>query len=289
MDDDQLVFIELTFSENGDFDSPDPRLILIVDDDHDVRHATVFTLRDTILLDRPLQFLHAYSGKETVEILRDNPGISLILLDAVMAISTLKEGQKNFAGKIAGRLRKSDLDHFLQNSGQGLEIAERKVNRAADLVSSFKRVVSDRASSVRRKFELSEMMWDVLLTLHPMLKRSPPKLVTDIEEGLTLDGYPGVIGQIVTNLITNALMHAWDEDQKGTLTTTARSTEDGGLRISVADDGRGIPEAMRARVFAPFFTTRMGRGGTGLGLNIAHNGAGNVLGGNLDFESASGQ
>jgi signal transduction histidine kinase len=209
--------------------------------------------------------------------------------NAVMAISTLKEEQVLLGRRMADGLRRSDLDSFLTHTEQGLEIASRNVDRAAELISSFKHVASDQASAVRRTFELSEMIRDVLLTLHPMLKRSPHKLETDIEEGLKLDSYPGVIGQILTNLVTNALLHAWEDGQEGHLAITVRSNgPDGRVRISVRDDGKGIPEAMRRKVFEPFFTTRMGRGGTGLGLNIAYNGARNVLGGRLDFEVPAG-
>ena len=208
--------------------------------------------------------------------------------NAVMAITTLKEGRKSLEGAMTEGLRKSDLDNFLEQTEQGLDIAERNVNRAAELVSSFKHVARDQTSSVRRKFELSEMIREVLLTLHPMLKRSPHRLETDIGDGLKLDSYPGVIGQIITNLVTNALNHAWDDGQAGTLSVSAHAVGDDKVRISVADDGRGIPENLRRKVFEPFYTTRMGSGGSGLGLNIAHNGARNVLGGDLDFESQPG-
>lgn len=208
--------------------------------------------------------------------------------NAVMAITTLKENQRDLEAAMKDGLRKSDLDRFLDQSAQGLDIAERNIDRAAELVTSFKHVARDQTSSVRRKFDLSEMVHEVLLTLHPMLKRSPHKVEVDIEEGLDFNSYPGVIGQILTNLITNALMHAWEDGRAGTLAITARRVDGGQVRISVADNGRGIPETLRKKVFEPFFTTRMGRGGTGLGLNIAHNGASNVLGGGLDFESRSG-
>ena len=204
--------------------------------------------------------------------------------NAVMAISTIKDCQKHLKKAMDEGLRKSDLDRYLEQSDQGLDIAERNVSRAAELIGSFKHVARDQTSSARRKFELSEMIREVLLTLHPMLKRSPHTVRTDIAEDLNLDSYPGVIGQIVTNLVTNALNHAWEDGTVGTLTISAhRSERVGWVRISVADDGKGIPEVMRKKVFEPFFTTRMGRGGTGLGLNIAHNGAQNVLGGDLDF------
>lgn len=210
--------------------------------------------------------------------------------NAVMAISTLKDGRKRLTSQMTKGLRKSDLDHFLEHTEQGLEIAMMNVNRAAELITSFKHVASDQTSSIRRKFELSDLIRDVLLTLHPMLKRSPHQLVTNVENNVVLDSYPGVIGQILTNLITNALIHAWEDGQQGTIAVVARSTDDEGwFRISVSDNGQGIPESIKTKVFDPFFTTRMGRGGTGLGLNIAYNGAHNVLGGNLKLESEPGQ
>ena len=134
------------------------------------------------------------------------------------------------------------------------------------------------------------MVREVLLTLHPMLKRSPHILVTGLEDGLVLDSFPGVIGQILTNLITNALAHAWEDGVHGHLSVIARGdAERGRVCISVVDDGKGIPEPLRKKIFEPFFTTRMGQGGTGLGLNIAHNGARNVLGGTLSVESEPGK
>ncbi|MFW5489157.1 MAG: sensor histidine kinase [Desulfovibrio sp.] len=210
--------------------------------------------------------------------------------NTVMVVSTFGEDLKGIEEELQKGLRKSSLEQFITKSRQGVEIAERNIERAAELISSFKHVASDQTSSVRRRFSLAGMIDDVLLTLHPMLKRSPHKVETHIEKDLNLDSYPGVIGQIITNLITNALTHGWDEGEQGTITINVRSAEkEGWVDISVADNGKGIPESMRDKIFDPFFTTRMGRGGTGLGLNIAYNGARNILGGDLRFESTQGK
>jgi signal transduction histidine kinase len=217
--------------------------------------------------------------------------------NAIMSVSRIREDKKILDNELKEGLRRSSLEQFLESSEMGLDIAERNLTRAAELVSSFKHVASDQTSSVRRKFELTEMLQDLFLTLHPMLKRSPHQLVMDIESGIQMESYPGALGQIITNLITNALTHAWDEGEKGVITVRARKIKVAAIekddvpsvRISVGDDGKGIPRSIRGKIFEPFFTTRMGRGGTGLGLNIAYNGARNVLGGILDFESEAGK
>lgn len=186
--------------------------------------------------------------------------------NAVMALSTLKEEKAVLEGKLTTGLRKSELDRFFEQIDEGLSIAERNVQRAADLVSSFKQVAVDQTSAARRRFDLLEMVDDVLLTLQPMLKRSPHRLSADIEREISLESYPGVLGQILTNLITNALLHAWDTQEAGEIRVSAQRVGEDRLRLSVSDNGRGIPEPLKKKIFEPFYTTAMGQGGPDWGL-----------------------
>ena len=218
--------------------------------------------------------------------------------NAVMSVSSIREDSGRISRALEEGIRKSELDRFLGDLRHGLEIAQRNLDRAAELISSFKHVASDQTSSVRRKFDLEQTLREILLTLHPMLKRCTHRMSEELEPGIEMNSYPGVLGQIVTNLIDNSLKHAWGEGEHGELRLTARRTADRTgpsgeavpmVRITVGDDGKGIPEQMGKKIFEPFVTTMMGHGGTGLGLNIAHNGARNVLGGELDFISRPGE
>ncbi len=100
-----------------------------------------------------------------------------------------------------------------------------------------------------------------------------------------MDSYPGALGQIVTNLIENSLLHAFPERSDGSMRLVARALDETYVEILYSDDGVGIPAADRSRVFDPFFTTRMGQGGSGLGLSIVLNLVRDLLGGDLDLSA----
>ena len=210
--------------------------------------------------------------------------------NSVLAISTLQGDLRQFRASLAQGLRKSALDALLDGVDQATDIAGRNLHRAADLVTSFKQVAVDQTSGHRRRFDLRAVVGELLLTLKPTLARTPYQLTLEVPAGITLDSYPGSLGQIITNLVNNAVLHGFDGRDQGTITLRAeQQAGDGGqVLLSVHDDGRGIPAALRSRVFDPFVTTRMGRGGSGLGLNIAHSIAANVLGGSLSVSSEEG-
>ena len=103
-----------------------------------------------------------------------------------------------------------------------------------------------------------------------------------------MDSFPGPFGQVVTNFISNAVLHAFDGRQAGTVTLRTGLPEHGQLVLIVTDDGNGIPDEHLRRIFDPFFTTKLGKGGSGLGLNIVYNIVTRVLGGKISVESRVG-
>lgn len=201
--------------------------------------------------------------------------------NGLMAISTLNHRAKGFRTQSEQGLRRSDLAQFIAQVETAGDIATRNLQRASDLISSFKQVAVDQTSSQRRVFELSDLCQEILLTLQPMLKRTPYRVVCDVEAGVQLDSYPGPLGQVITNLIQNAVIHGLDGQAQGTVWLRARS-HGAEWVLSVEDDGRGIAPDALGRVFDPFYTTRLGQGGSGLGLHIAHHVVSGVLGGCLE-------
>jgi signal transduction histidine kinase len=209
--------------------------------------------------------------------------------NGLMAASTLRDKAREFHKATQEGLRRSALERFVSQVETATDITTRNLHRAAELVTSFKQVAVDQTSSQRRVFNLKEVVHEILLTLHPMLKRTSHQVIMEIPEALQMDSYPGPLGQTLTNLINNATLHAFDEGESGVIRITADPIMEGQIRLRVSDNGKGIPATLLERVFNPFVTTKMGRGGTGLGLHIAHNIVIGILGGSLMAYSEESQ
>ncbi|GAB4214606.1 MAG: hypothetical protein Fur007_11130 [Rhodoferax sp.] len=200
--------------------------------------------------------------------------------NALMVTSTLAQRLHEFEQRRAQGLRRSDLETLVEQIQQAGDIAHRNLTRASELVSSFKRVAVDQTSEQRRAFNLAEVIHEIVLTLQPSLKRLPIAMSVDVP-AVQMDSYPGPLGQVVTNLIQNAVMHAFGPDG-GSIQIHGAELADQRVRLMVCDDGQGIPQSLMKRVFDPFFTTRRGQGGSGLGLHITHNLVVGVLGGAIE-------
>lgn len=209
---------------------------------------------------------------------------------ARMASTTLAELSLNFGQKLASPtgIRKSELNDYLGQVGESVELIERNIVRAANLIQSFKQVAVDRTSSQRRRFNLQQVADEVVLTLQPMLKPTPYQLETRIDPAIHIDGYPGPLGQVLVNLIENALKHGLEGRPHGHIRIAAQM-QGKAVLLTVSDDGCGILAEHLPRVFDPFFTTRLGQGGSGLGLNIVFNIVNGLLGGNISADSPPGE
>lgn len=207
---------------------------------------------------------------------------------ALMALSTARADIATLERRVAEGLRKSDLATFLEASRDGLELANRSVARAADLVRRFKQVAIDRTTMERRGFDLAEVIVDTDHRLHKWDAGGAVSLHLDLAPGLHMESYPGPLGQVITNLIDNALTHAFPDGRPGAITVEARAEDAERVRICITDNGVGIPPAHLDHVFDPFYTTRRHAGGTGLGLHVTHQIVTEVLGGQIQVSSHHG-
>ncbi|QJE72107.1 hypothetical protein HHL28_02405 [Aerophototrophica crusticola] len=187
-----------------------------------------------------------------------------------------------------GKLTRSQLRDYQETLRESSRLVTANLTRAAGLVQSFKQVAVDQASAERRPFELGPYVEEVLQSLAPRLKRERHKLVVDCPAGLVLDSYPGALSQVLTNLLINALTHAYEPGQAGRIGITAAYAGADGVELRFSDDGRGIPAENQGKVFDPFFTTARGQGGSGLGLHIVYNLVTQTLRGTIRLESAPG-
>ncbi|NMG34684.1 hypothetical protein GRF61_09535 [Azoarcus sp. TTM-91] len=206
---------------------------------------------------------------------------------AMMALSTARQELKQLEERIQSGLRKSDLATFLANCGEGMELAARAVDRAGALVRRFKQTAIDRTTMERRNFVLAETLVDADHRLHKWDRSLPVSLTLELDPAIEMDSYPGPLGQVVSNLVENALVHGFPDNRAGNLTLRAEAEGEDGVLLTVADTGIGIPAEVLTQIFDPFFTTRRHDGGTGLGLHVVYQIVTELLGGRIEMRSVS--
>lgn len=198
------------------------------------------------------------------------------------------ETQKTHRAYQAGELSEEGLSDYFATAAQATQLMALNSQRAADLIQSFKRVAVDQTGGERRTFGIASYIDEVLQSLRPHLKKSPIQIHVDCPPELTMDSLPGAFSQVLTNLLMNALTHAFAPEQTGNV-VIAVAEEGRHICLTFSDDGKGIAPELHTRVFEPFFTTRRASGGSGLGLHIVHSIVTQSLKGTLAFDSQVGE
>ncbi len=215
-----------------------------------------------------------------------NTPIGVALTGASMLVEETASVRQRVAN---GQLRRSDFDNFLALCADASGLLMFNINRAANLVHSFKMVAADRASDERRKFTLKTFLEEVTVSLGPVYRKPGHQVLISCPDGLIIDGYPGALSQILSNLITNSVVHGFEDGRVGHISIAVSSHSDGLVELVYCDDGRGIAPENRGRIFDPFYTTRRSCGSTGLGLHIVFNLVTARLGGDIRIEAPDDQ
>jgi|GEM_PF-4645338 len=221
--------------------------------------------------------------------------INTPLGNAAVASTHLKEEVALIKKSILNdELTRSALDDFLGNTENATHLIYNNLERASNLVQSFKQVATDQSMEAKRLFNLKEYTDEVLNSIQPKFKRTRINITTICSETTEINADPGVYAQILSNLLMNSLIHGFDKDQSGEIVvdiqeTTQGKSKDKVLLLIYIDNGKGMDDATRMSAFEPFFTTRRGTGGSGLGLHIVYNLVTQGLKGKIALESAPGQ
>ncbi len=203
----------------------------------------------------------------------------------MMVASTQQEAVQKLNQSVAsGALTRNALSTMAGQLDEGARLLLSSARRAGELIQNFKQVAVDQTTDQLRDFELDHQIAEMLSIISHVVSKTPIKLVQQLEPGIAMHSYPGPLGQVLTNLVMNAIKHGFNDMQPGTITVACLRQGDRAC-ITVTDDGVGIAEENVGKIFDPFFTTKLGQGGTGLGLHISHNIVYGPLGGRLTVQS----
>ena len=204
---------------------------------------------------------------------------STMLNDKIEEITSMLEDKSLSAKK---------LEKFLYESKENTQIIYRNLSRAADLISSFKQVAVDQTADNIRSVEMEEFMREIIISLNPTLKKAHHEIKVQCDPGLILKTKPGPINQIIINLIMNSLIHGFKDTAQGEIHIKVSCTNNRCL-IRYSDNGSGIEEKIKQKIFDPFVTTRRGEGGSGLGMHLVYNLVTQALNGNIEVFSELGE
>jgi signal transduction histidine kinase len=210
--------------------------------------------------------------------------------NALAVSSTLEEQCKTFRKDLSSeRILRSVLERHGANLEEAAMLIQRNLVRASDQITSFKQVAVDQTSGHRREFHLDDVLANVVQSIHPLFKRTPFELSLGEGSGVVMDSYPGALSQVVTNLIENGLKHGLNGRSTGKVEVSVRRLGPVYTEVIVSDDGAGIPEEIQPSIFREFFTTKAGKGGSGLGLHIVKSIVCGPLGGTIAVVSRLGE
>ena len=207
----------------------------------------------------------------------------------VTAASHLQEQVKTFSKKAdEGQLTRRNLADFLDDAEESTRIILSNLEKAALQIRSFKQVATDQSVEEKREFFVKEYLEEILLSLRPQLKKTKINVVLDCDESLRVNSYAGAFSQIVSNLVTNSLRYAFDENDEGTIKLSYKTQGSTGF-LEYIDSGKGMEPNTLQNIFEPFFTTGRGKGGTGLGMHIIYNVVTQKLKGKISCQSSPGE
>ena len=206
-------------------------------------------------------------------------GICVTILS--LQLDTLKNLKEQYS---TGELTAEDIEVYMNKSDEQLLVAQRNTNRAATLIKSFKQVAVDQSHEVVTNIDMKDYIEMIISSNSPKIKQAKIRVNLIIPDNLKFKTYPGAWAQIVTNLIDNSIAHAFtDISREAEITIEVERNKH--IELIYTDNGVGMTQEVSTRVFEPFYTTKRGQGGTGLGMHIVYNLVTQKLKGTIDCTS----
>ncbi len=186
------------------------------------------------------------------------------------------------------RLTKKRMTAHIEKTEQSLTMGEKALERVQILLTNFKQVAADQVVDEKREINITNYINEVLNTLSVELKKKNIDYQFHGQQSLVITTYPGALAQVLTNLVTNSIRHAFENYTSGSIIITVQE-EENAVKIIYQDNGNGMPKEVLTKIFEPFFTTKRGKGSTGLGMNIVYNIVNQKLKGTIKVTSELGE
>lgn len=186
------------------------------------------------------------------------------------------------------KLSRRTIDNFIKSAKHSVEILSNNLQRAAELITSFKQVAIDQTNDRVRLINISKYLDEIIQSIHPKLKKTNHCIKINCDQHIEIYTYPGAIAQIIINLIINSIIHGFHDINRGEININV-TVDQQRLNISYRDSGKGLNEEQLGNLFTPFYTTQEDEGGTGLGTHIIKNLVTDTLNGTIEAHSTLGQ
>lgn len=191
---------------------------------------------------------------------------------AITSSSVIKEHRDLLVNAYrSGDLSTEQLDEFLDVCDNALSLLDINLHRAIELVESFKRTAADQHNNDTEHINLAQYYHQVITALKPLLNTMQAQVKLEIPTDWEVDTVPGAHSQILTNLLSNSISHGFTQGEDNQIHIRGKRLADGSYHIHYSDNGKGLNEEARKRIFEPFYTTARAKGGIGLGMSIVFN------------------
>ncbi len=187
--------------------------------------------------------------------------------------SYLEDRAEHYAEKFRqSTLTESDLRNFFEIVSTASASTLKALQRAARLMTTFKRVSVDQIASNEKKvnFQLKKDIENVASSFRSKLKARNISVTIDCADDVVITSYPLDIYEILTTFLTNSLEHGFEGRSEGEIWIHGIILDDT-LLIRYRDNGIGVDKEEQKKIFDPFYTTSPGKGSFGLGLHIVYN------------------
>lgn len=215
-----------------------------------------------------------------------NTPLGIIVTSISLMREKTNEIKQNFE---SGSLKKSTMSAYFGSIEKSSDMSTKALDRVITLLNNFKQVAADQVVEEARELNIVHYIDEVMDTLSAEIKRKHIDYQYAGMSKMYITTIPGIFAQILTNLVTNAISHGFENKENGVIKIVVNQLNNGGVAIEFSDDGCGMTQDVIDKIFDPFFTTKRNHGGTGLGMNIVYNLITTKLGGGISIKSTEGE